>query len=83
MFFFTPLYVFAKIDACFNLGQKTVDAVEMLKPEYDSLQGEVVNFINTEVSTNPPSLPQLRETLHSVQECWGDVWLIVHVFLEK
>ncbi|XP_078486580.1 microtubule-actin cross-linking factor 1 isoform X3 [Ciona intestinalis] len=66
-----------------NTQQGLVDKVEDLKTDYDCLQAEVVNFVNHEATGAAPSLPELREALHDVQECWTRVWLITHIFLEK
>nr|XP_039257013.1 plectin-like isoform X4 [Styela clava] len=60
-----------------------VKRVEDLKPEYDSAQTVVVNFINEETSGLAPSIPFLRDTLHKVQEKWAIVWLMTHVYFEK
>jgi len=57
--------------------------MDSLKSEYDVVQAEVVNFINTDSSGHAKNFPQLRDDLHKLQNSWSKAWLITHVYFEK
>lgn len=57
--------------------------MDTLKREYDTVQNEVVDYINKEATGQTKKFPQLREDLHELQSSWSKAWLITHVQFEK